>query len=428
MSVALISFGKASFGIPLTLIAVVVLIYTYLKISSNLSKIYQHLNKLKNRDFSNQHYPIENNEFAQISGILNDVGNLVSHLLETRRVREEEFITILNAITSPVFIVNYSGKIIVANLAADKIMRKLTQSKEPIFYYEAIRSNELNSFIGSALKNKLKQSTVFGTDGFSYKITSFPFSSKEGEFALIYADDITERERIRIIQKDFTESFSHELRTPLSIISGIVEIIDSEKLVKEKGIRFLASLRENVDRLNEIASRTAILLEVDSFEGKMDEVVNLTVIAKDVISKYAPLAKSKSLDFKSKLEKDVYTQGNSLLLKEMLSNLVENAIKYTDKGFVEVVVKSSEFAVITVYDTGCGIDKKFINNIFEPFSREDFSRRRESGGLGLGLAIVNRIVKLHHGTVTVESEKDKFSKFTVNLPVLRKVNDKLTQT
>jgi len=426
LSVALASYGKAALGAFLALIAVVVLIFTYSKILSNIRKTYQRLDRLKRRDSSSEHYAIENNEFAQISEVLNDVGNLLSHLLETRRVRDEEFITILNAITSPIFIVNDEGKIIVANLAADKIMRKPVQSAGPIFYYEAIRSNELNSFIGNALKNKLKQSTVFITDDFFYEITSFPFSSKEGEFALIYADDITEKERIRIIQKDFTESFSHELRTPLSIISGIVEIIENEELVKENGIRFLKPLRENVERMNEIASKTAILLEVDSFEGKMDEAVNLTVIAKDVISKYAPLAKSKGLDFKSELEKDVYTEGNSILLIEMLSNLVENAIKYTDKGFIKIAVKSDEFATVTIFDTGCGIDEKFINKIFEPFSREDFSRRRESGGLGLGLAIANRVAKLHHGTITVESEKDKFSKFTVNLPLLRKVNNKLT--
>ncbi|MGB9694327.1 MAG: sensor histidine kinase [Caldisericaceae bacterium] len=426
LSVVLIVLGKFLFGIIFASSAIVVLVFTYHMILKNLRSINLSLYKLSKIDVQKMPSEIKNNEFGEINKTVSDLRSSVIHLLEKIRIREGEFVAILDAITSPVFIVNEDGKIIIKNVSSKKIMRRPTQTRDYDFYYEAIRSDELNGFIKNSLGTRTKESRLIKIDEVFYEITSFPFSSEGEEYLLLYANDMTEKEISRIMQRDFTESLSHELRTPLSVINGIVEIIKNENLIEKNGTRFLKPLSENLDRINEIALKTATLLEVDSFEGKVDEKVDLSKVAKEVKDSFEPLAKSKGLELVSDIEEDVFINGNALLLHEMVSNLIENAIKYTDKGYVKIAVKSGEFVTLTVFDTGRGVDSKFIDRIFEPFSREDISRNKESGGLGLGLSITNRIVRLHHGTISVESQKNKFSNFTVSLPLLRRVNKKLT--
>jgi two-component system phosphate regulon sensor histidine kinase PhoR len=418
--------GKIVFGISLILAAIVILLISYFDTINNIRDINDALNKVIKRDFSKKYSTYEDNEFKHLHKTVNEAAELVEHLIETRRIREEEFITVLNAITSPIFIVNSQGKIVVSNSSSEKVMRKTLQNIIPEFYYEAIRNDELNKFIENAIKNRFQISKSIYIEAITYEITSFPFKSKDGDFTLFFANDITEKERTKKMQKEFIESTSHELRTPLSIIAGIVEIIRSENLIKKNGQRFLQPLEESTTRMNEITSKIAILMEVESLSNRTDQKINLSEIAEEVVLKYSDLAKSKGLDAKLSTDKGAYIRGNKLLIYEMLANLVENAIKYTDKGYIEVDIRKDKFANIIVSDTGRGIDEKFIGDIFEPFSREGFSRNRETSGLGLGLAITKRIVELHNGKITVMSRKNHYTRFTVQLPLLREIDKKLT--
>jgi signal transduction histidine kinase len=219
--------------------------------------------------------------------------------------------------------------------------------------------------------------------------------------------------------KQFTADASHELRTPLTILKGETEIaLKTEKTVE--GLK--AVLKSNLEEINHLVDMVKKLLFLSKEDVKTGDMPMETIeLDKLLLEKYQQtkvLAEEKGVTMSLLRNDRVRVKGDPYRLKELLLNLIENAVKYTPAGGdVALTLEGSNgFAKIIVADTGIGISKEDCPRVFDRFYRVDKSRVRSEGGSGLGLNICKQIVEAHKGGITLESELGKGSSFIVQLP------------
>ena len=213
-----------------------------------------------------------------------------------------------------------------------------------------------------------------------------------------------EKQKITHLKDEFTANASHELKTPLTSISGYAELIENGIAKPEDVKVFAGKIHKEALRLQSIANDIITLSKLDGQQGELfdlSEKVKLWNVAHGCVESLSLNANKKSVLLSLEGDKAAEIQGNSKLLYEMVFNLVDNAIRYTEPGGkVSVVV---EPGAIVVKDTGIGIPEESQSRIFERFYRVDKSRSKETGGTGLGLAIVKHIAEVLHATIHLNS-------------------------
>ena len=220
--------------------------------------------------------------------------------------------------------------------------------------------------------------------------------------------------------RQFSADASHELRTPLTIMRGEIELALRTTKTPEEYRRVLASSLEEILRMTSIINNLLTLAKADQgvHEVKLSEV-NLAELIEELYGDSEALAEHKRIHVSLKNNIPITIVGDKVRLRQLFLNLIDNAIKYTpDGGSVTLSVeRRNGMALFEVEDTGIGIPPQDINRIFDRFYRVDKGRSRELGGAGLGLSIAKWIAELHRGSITVKSEPDKGSTFTVHLPI-----------
>ncbi len=228
-------------------------------------------------------------------------------------------------------------------------------------------------------------------------------------------------QRVEQSRQEFVSNVSHELKTPLSSIKVLTEsLMFQEDVPVELYKEFFEDINSEVDRLNSIISDLLTLVRLDQREIPLNIVeINLGNLIQNILKRLAPLAKKKNINLIYESHREIIAEIDEVKFSLALTNLVENAIKYTpDGGNVNVIVQGDlQDAIITVQDTGIGIDKEEQSKIFERFYRTDKTRNRETGGTGLGLAITYKTIVMHNGSIVVESEEGKGSTFSVQIPL-----------
>lgn len=216
-------------------------------------------------------------------------------------------------------------------------------------------------------------------------------------------------------RQDFTANVSHELKTPLTAISGYAELIENKMVDGNQQIRFAGEIRKNAARLLSLINDIIALSELDTATAPMQlQSVELLGLAQEVCDGLEVAARQRQVRLQT-FGREAKVSGDRELLKELLENLVQNAIRYNKEGgFVQVTVKETGgHPSLTVEDSGIGIPEESLDRVFERFYRVDKSRSRETGGTGLGLAIVKHIAQLHGAQAALESELGKGTKVTV---------------
>jgi signal transduction histidine kinase len=266
--------------------------------------------------------------------------------------------------------------------------------------------------------------------------------TRSAEGALGVFIDITRLERLEQVRQEFLSNVSHELRTPLTAILAFIETLEAGAIDdQEASQRFLAIIRRNAIRMQELIDDILELSAIESGNVRVRaEVVELAPIVTDVIASLAANAFAKGIIVTSVIARDALVYADARRLEQMLTNLVENAIKFnrengtvtikfesegrgsrpsTSKGVI-AQIPQNETPVrdkIIIEDTGEGIPAQHVERLFERFYRVDRARSRDLGGIGLGLAIVKHLARAHGGEVTVSSELGKGSTFTIELPL-----------
>ena len=218
------------------------------------------------------------------------------------------------------------------------------------------------------------------------------------------------------IQRQFTANAAHELRTPLALMQVQLDLYHSNSHPGNDAdtVQMIKMVTEQNDRLNKMVKTLLDMSELQTV-GRDDEIV-LDALVDEVLEDLEPLAEGKNIRLIGKC-KDVTMVGSDILIYRLVYNLVENAIKYNHSGGQVTVTadRKEKHVYLSVEDTGTGIPEELKERVFEPFFRVDKSRSRELGGVGLGLALVREIVRVHDGSITVKSNPSGGTIFEVVL-------------
>jgi heavy metal sensor kinase len=219
---------------------------------------------------------------------------------------------------------------------------------------------------------------------------------------------------------EFTADASHELKTPLCALRGEAELLLSKQRTTEEYEEGLAHFIERFDHLNRMINDLILLSRSDSSEVELNMVpLRLDFLIQDIVNLFQILAEQRNIVLRIDPCQETAVMGDKMRLQQLLTNLIDNAVKFTPEGgSIRIrVERDGDYVNVKVADTGIGIPKEEQENIFKRFYRVDKSRSKETGGVGLGLSIVEWIAHAHHGRIEVDTESQKGSTFTVYLPI-----------
>ena len=231
-------------------------------------------------------------------------------------------------------------------------------------------------------------------------------------------------ESVELTRQEFVSNVSHELKTPLSSIKVLSEsLLHKEGLPEATYQEFLWDISTEVDRMTDIINELLSLVRLDEVELPLNiDTFPLTIMLEEAVKRLRPLAVKKKVKIETYSPGEIYLEGDEIKLSLAITNLVENAIKYSrEDGVVKVTLEvDSKNAFVTVSDNGIGISEEDQERVFSRFFRADKGRDRETGGTGLGLAITHKTILLHKGSIKLSSKIGEGSIFTARIPLHNK--------
>ncbi len=346
-----------------------------------------------------------------------DIAELGSLLLqrELRRfatVRDPAEQELLASLPDAAAVVAVDGRVRVCNGAFDAL--SASGRAAGLTALEVTRSGELAEAVRRALEGTARRlELTLQHRALSVQLTPL----LRGE-VLCLARDVTEERRAAATKRDFVANASHELRTPVAAIRGAAETLLAGALDQPETARgFVEIVHRQAERLSRLTQDLLDLSRLESRQWRFELApVELTALARQLLELQGPGARKKGLELRVEIPVGLVAMGDGRALEQVVVNLVDNAIKYTPGGSVEVRATAlGEDVVLTVADTGPGIEAHHLARLFERFYRVDPGRAREAGGTGLGLAIAKHLVQGMHGEIGVESGAGGTC-FTVRLP------------
>ena len=379
-------------------------------------------------DFSSKISIPSSEELGELAHALNLMAESLDERIQTITRQRNELNAILQSMSEGVIAVNSQKQVLWMNPAAAKLtgVPGLTEGKR---LPKLIRNSELNTFSSQVLSGgPIKETTfILYRDGeeFHFKVSgTISGENSEGTDAAVFVfNDITRIRQLEIMRKEFVSNVSHELRTPLTSIKGFIEtILSGNYNFPDEVFKFLQIVSSKTDRLcsiiDDILSLSSIERDHEYGEIYVKESDIKTVID-DAIKMCSIKASEKNISIDASMVAPLRFNMNAQLIEQALTNLIENAIKYSEAGKLIIIsaIKSTTDAVISVKDQGIGIAPEHLDRVFERFYRVDKSRSRKMGGTGLGLSIVKNIALAHGGKVLIQSEPGKGSTFSIVLPI-----------
>ncbi|PYS92358.1 MAG: hypothetical protein DMF62_00795 [Acidobacteria bacterium] len=331
--------------------------------------------------------------------------------------------TVINALREPVLIVEKSTRIIAANSAARNVFRRGIGDIERRRLSEVIRDLDLHAAVLRSLQHANASETqleLLGTDPRNFDTSVSPLVLNDEPHAMVVFYDITRLERLERVRQEFLSNISHELRTPLTSILAFVETLEDGAIDdKDNNRHFLNVIRRNAERMNALIADILELSLIESGKVSIEKrPLRVAAIVDDIFTNLSSKSVTRGIALRNHIAADAIAIADPTRLEQMLTNLIDNAIKFNRQdGSVTVDLQAGETrTIITVADTGEGILPEHQHRIFERFFRADRSRAREVGGTGLGLAIVKHLARLHGGEVSVISRLTDGTVFSVELP------------
>ena len=352
----------------------------------------------------------------------------------------------MNGMREGLLVVDRDMRVVASNTAAHRLFNLTRGTLDAQRLTELTRNPAIYSAFLDALKGTERSGVKVETHGperLVFDLRVVPLAGSNGrrgegnaqmaQGALGVFIDVTRIERLEHVRQEFLSNVSHELSTPLTAILAFIETLEEGAIDdKEASRRFLSIIRRNATRMHELIDDTLELSAIESGNVQVRaELVELAPIVDDVIGSLAKKASTQGIVVSNAVARDAMVYADARRLEQMLTNLVENAIKFNrEHGSVKISHESnakvdannrspvlSRRSRIMVEDSGEGIPAQHLERLFERFYRADRARSREMGGIGIGLAIVKHLARAHGGEVTVTSELGKGSVFTIELPI-----------
>ena len=412
-------------------IMLILLIITILLIRYTLSlRTYLKEFMKVSRDISNKQF--DSKVRGQMSGEIGEFAKNFNYMIDTinftiRDITDKntQLKSIMQSVSHGILAIDTRGKILLINDLAKKIVEGDSYVTAEGKNIRQFIKNEL--ILESVLHNMCSEhSTIIQKNiknDIIYKIKIDPVHFEDTDAVIgfiINIENITEYAKLENMRKEFVANVSHELKTPITSIQGFIENLKmTDNLEKKKKNRFLTIIENEATRLTRLIDDILLLSTIENKTKKKVEKVDLFEVFEEVHEVINYIAKKKNIKVKYDFEnKDIDLWEYSGYIRQILLNIISNAIKYTgENGKVSIkqYIKS-EKVFIEVKDNGIGIPEEDIERIFERFYRVDKARSRSVGGTGLGLAITKHMVKALNGNIRVESELGVGSKFIIELP------------
>jgi two-component system phosphate regulon sensor histidine kinase PhoR len=431
-------------SLVILLVGAAALFVFFQSFAERVDRLRQYALRLAQGDFRPLPAEESKDELAEVTKALNQTAVWMDRTIHSLSGERNRSSAILRSMVEGVAVIDADEKLVFSNRAFSEILSLDSARSEGRPVIEVLRNSELLGLIRRALRGEegIQSDIAMGfVQQRSFSVTAAPVKPLESTPALpgntnapatatqtgnpsgavVVLHDVTELRRLERVRQDFVANVSHEFKTPLTAIQGFAETLLSGAIDDpQNNRRFLGIIREHAARL---ARLTDDLLRLARIEAGKLEVQLLPVNVLDLVTGCAETAFLKSSQKQISIDVDLAQElppmrGDAGLLRDVLQNLIDNAIQYTPPGgqiHVSALAKEHEI-VITVADTGIGIPLADQERIFERFYRVDAARSREAGGTGLGLSIAKHIVEVHGGRLWVQSEIGAGSQFSFSIP------------
>jgi two-component system phosphate regulon sensor histidine kinase PhoR len=333
--------------------------------------------------------------------------------------------TVLEGMSESVIAVDRNERVLFANGSAGRLLGFRPEQVENLPLLEAVRSHELRDVVQRALRTKQLATcelTKRGGAPRTFDVLATPLPGDPSPGVVLVLRDVSEVRRLERMRQQFVANVSHELKTPLSSIKAYTEtLLGGARHDPTHCERFLNRIDEQAGRLQELIMDMLSLARIESGQAPLDLAdVSVARVVRRCLADHEPQAVSRELVLENFIgDADVRVHADEEGLRQILSNLIDNAVKYTPPGGRVTVrcLPNGRMAEIEVADTGIGIPTEHHAHLFERFYRVDKARSRELGGTGLGLSIVKHLCQVMGGSVSVRSELKQGSTFSVRLPL-----------
>lgn len=348
---------------------------------------------------------------ARNLNVLLDRNRELSGALKSDR---EVFQTFIDSTDEGWLLIDQNGRTILMNKSLREMFPEMAAESE--FFWQTLRLPELHELVNRARQSSGPVQCQLEKGGRVYSCQASWLPGQQNY--LIKFNDITESRELSLRKKEFVANLAHELKTPLTAISGFLETLAEEKL-SEEGRSYLEIIRRNTTRLVRLVEDLARLSELEEKGMVLEKSpLDLVELVRAVVEAYQREARNKGLYLRMESEPLPPIEVDAFQIEQMVINLIDNAIRYTEQGGVVVSLKlADEGVLLNITDTGIGIPEEHLPRIFERFYVVDKSRSRRTGGTGLGLSIVKHVVLAHGGRIEVKSSPGFGSSFLVWLPV-----------
>ncbi len=422
--------ANANTALLLTVIffAAVILVLGYLAIKNltkPISEISAAAEKISKGDFSQKLYPAGDDELKALAESLNSMAKQLDEKLDIIGEQDNLQQVVLKSMKEGILAVDYDERILLLNSTAAEILGINDNNAIGKTLQEVVRVSEIQKFFLKLLSEGNPQETEVLLQHEKDKFLQLSGTvlydvDNKALGALVVFNDISNLKHLDTLKKDLVANVSHELRTPVTTIKGFIETLKEGAIDDPQNAgRFLDIITKHINRLNLLIDDLLILAKLEEKPGeiKMDSE-NISKVLSSVAEDYEFKAGEKKIKINIKCDDKLTGRINKHLTEQAIGNLVDNAIKYSDKKTnieVGAFIKNDQL-MIYVNDEGYGISDDHMPRLFERFYRVDKGRSRDEGGTGLGLAIVKHIVNTMNGTIDVESKPGKGTRFTLNIP------------
>jgi two-component system phosphate regulon sensor histidine kinase PhoR len=372
-------------------------------------------------------YPIalgKDAEFGDLARAFDRISRDLAERMEQVRHRGDQLGTVLGSMAEGVLALDRDRHVLFANRAARDMLEINQAQVERRPLLEVVRHPEVEQAVAAALQDhspKRAEVEILGKTRrqVALHVTRLPGEPSPGMVLVFH--DVTELRRLERLRQDFVANVSHELKTPLTAIKAFAEtLLDGAINDPEHNRQFVQRIEGQALRLEQLIVDLLSLARVEAGQEQFDIVpLDLSASVADRVAAHTPLAEAKRIGLVVQpASEPVLVMADEEGLREIIDNLVDNALKYTpEDGRVTIRWhRDNGQVVLEVEDTGIGISPKDCERVFERFYRVDKARSRELGGTGLGLSIVKHLVQAFGGSVAVTSQLGKGSAFSVRLP------------
>ncbi|MCL1972936.1 MAG: ATP-binding protein [Endomicrobia bacterium] len=404
------------------LIILIALAASYLiskKIASNISKLSDAAMEMASGNFGVRVDIDSKDEIGALAQSFNKMSDEINILFKEVNEGKEMLDKVLASVSDSIIMIDKSDKTLLFN-DAFKSMFPDTQTGR--HFWEFLRSKAIEDALRK-MKDSKTDNMISGEFSSAGKDFTFVISKVKNEDKFVISlKDVTKFKQLENLKKDFITNASHELKTPVTAIIGFAETLEAEELSAEDR-RYVEVIKKQAQRLSNIINDLLSLSSFENIKESEKKELNIVNVIDNVVSFYLKKSAEKGIKITSSAQHDLKNiYANEFNMEQLFINLVDNALKYTEKGEINIKAENAgEFVSVTVSDTGIGIPEEHISRLFERFYVVDKSRSKKSGGTGLGLSIVKHIVQLHHGSISIESAEGAGSKFKILLPCFVRV-------